>query len=122
MVNSTHDPLIPSGASHWTKATLDALNASYNRHTITDFDFSDMEISSLLKEGTFLAPFAPFSVDKHWVDIDALVNAMLSVNNSERITPEFRFTASSHPLLILFQGFYEQLSLVLTRDPSPDHP
>ena len=117
-----HDPLISSAASHWTNATLNALNASYDRHTVTDFDFSDMEIPSPLKEGTFLAPFAPFPVNKHCVDIDSLVNSMLSVNNSERITPEFRFTASSHPPLILFQGFYEQLSLVLARDPSPDHP
>ena len=114
MVNSTHDPLIPSAASHWTKATLDALNVSYDRHTVTHFDFSDMEIPSPLKEGTFLAPLVPFPVNKYCVDIDALVNAMLSVNNSETITPEFRFTASSRLPLILFQGFYQQLSLVLT--------
>jgi len=68
----------------------------------------------------YAPPFAPFLVDQDCIDIDVLVNAMLSVNNSERITPEFRFTASSHPRLILFQGFYQQLSLVLARDRSPN--
>ncbi|HTS07567.1 MAG TPA: hypothetical protein VMP68_18460 [Candidatus Eisenbacteria bacterium] len=30
---------LPSAASSWTKATLDALNASFNRHMITEFVF-----------------------------------------------------------------------------------
>jgi len=120
MSNKKHDPLIPSAASHWTKATLDALNASYDRHNVTTFDFSDIEIPSPLKDGTFLASFLPFPVNKYCVDIDTLVNAMLSVNNSECITPEFRFTASSHPSLIRFEPFYGQLRLVLSRDAPPE--
>ena len=120
MSNKKHDPLIPSAASHWTKATLDALNASYDRHNVTSFDFSDIEIPSPLKDGTLLASFSPFLVNKYCVDVDTLVNAMLSVNNSERITPEFGFTASSHPALIHFGPFYQKLRLVLSRDAAPD--
>ena len=43
-----------------------------------------------------------------------------SVNGSDRITPEFEFDASSHPLLIRFEHFYRQLALILTRDSPPN--
>ena len=45
------------------------------------------------------------------------------MNNSDRIPPEFNFDASSHPLLIRFEHFYQQLGLILTRDsPSNQRP
>jgi hypothetical protein len=48
------------------------------------------------------------------------VDAFSSINNSHRITPEFNFDATSHPLLSRFDQFYEQLSLILTCDSSPN--
>ena len=55
-----------------------------------------------------------------FIEIDALADAFLNVNNSDRITPQFYFNASSHPLLIRFEYFYRQLGLILTRDSPPN--
>ena len=33
------DSKIPSAASSWTRATLEALNASFDRHMVTQFVF-----------------------------------------------------------------------------------
>jgi len=52
------------------------------------------------------------------IEIDALVDAFLTVNNSAYMTAEFNFDASSHPLLSRFDEIYEQLSHILTH-PSP---
>jgi len=43
--------LIPTAASRWTKDTLEALNACYDRRDVYEFIFDDRSMPSGLKEG-----------------------------------------------------------------------
>ena len=43
--------LIPTAASSWTKETLDALSAVYDRHEVCNFDFDDASLPAGLKDG-----------------------------------------------------------------------
>ena len=44
--------LIPTAASNWTKETLDALCAIYDRHDVYEFGFEDdHSLPNSLKEG-----------------------------------------------------------------------
>jgi hypothetical protein len=49
---------IPTAASSWNKGTLEALNASYDRHDVYDFIFEEQSIPSGVKEGMPPAPFS----------------------------------------------------------------
>jgi len=44
------DPLIPSAASSWTKTTLEALNASFDRHHVHEFTFDGLAMPSDLEQ------------------------------------------------------------------------
>ena len=44
-------PQIPTAASSWTKSTLDLLNAEYDRHMVTDFQFEGLHLPDDLQNG-----------------------------------------------------------------------
>ena len=111
--NTMTDPLIPSAASGWTKATLDVLNASYDRHHVHDF-FENLEIPEDLERGTSLLSFPPIHAVP--VEINTAVNDFTSVNNSNRITPQFAFNPASCPRLFRFSRFYKQLRLIMSSE------
>jgi len=43
--------LIPTAASSWTRETLDALSAVYDRHDVYDFVFDDGSLPANLRNG-----------------------------------------------------------------------
>jgi hypothetical protein len=47
-----NDSPIPTAASRWKKETLDFLNAKYDRHDITPFEFEGLVIPDELQKST----------------------------------------------------------------------
>ena len=54
MSSQQADTRIPAAASHWTKDTLDYLNAAYIKEDCTGFTFGNLGIPSQLREGLIL--------------------------------------------------------------------
>lgn len=48
------------------------------------------------------------------------MNEFRNVNDSHRITSEFKFDDAFRPRLIRFEGFYQKLRLILSRKPSSE--
>jgi hypothetical protein len=49
----TEDNPIPTAASRWTKETLDLLNAKYDSHAATQFEFNDVTLPEDIEKGVF---------------------------------------------------------------------
>lgn len=62
---------------------------------------------------------SPSVADRICLEIDSLADAISRVNNSDRLTPEFKFAAPAGHPLVHFKRFYEQLGLNLSRKSSP---
>ena len=117
------DSKIPGAASSWTRATLDALNASFDRHMVARFVFDRdrLAIPTDLQQRTSQVSILLLMANVACIGIDALADAFSNVNNSDRITPQYNFYPSPDHPLMHFGDFYEQLSLILTRDQPPNH-
>jgi hypothetical protein len=80
---------IPTAASEWRKASLDCLNAKYDRHVVTNFMFNGLVLPDEVQ-----ASMAPFMKVANCVAIDAIATELESVNNSDVLTPEHRLYAA----------------------------
>ena len=52
-------------------------------------------------------------------EIDRIATGLESVNNSEQITPTYKFDVDSHPSIFRFEGSFLDLHQVLRRTPEP---
>jgi hypothetical protein len=52
--------------------------------------------------------------------VDAIAEKLGNVNNSNRITPDFKFQISDHPSLVRYERFYDHFTQVMLKEQRAD--